>query len=233
MPKLVGETTEPRTAGVTGTSSTGAVVVGMSNSGIGVHAISEQNEGVHGETKSTKTAAIAAFHNNPNSKTAALYAKHAGNRTAAVFEGNVIVTGDIKLPNAGYTENFDIDDVSVDSGTVMIFGEDGSLQQSQYAYDKRVVDVVSGAGNYKPGIILDKQQEQMNRKRVALMGKVYCKVDADYAPIEIGDLLTTSTTLGHAMKAIDPFKAFETVNGKAMHPLKEGKELIPILVALQ
>lgn len=65
------------------------------------------------------------------------------------------------------------------------------------------------------------------------VSKVYCKVDADYAPAEIGDLLTTSATPGHAMKATDPFKAFGTVIGKAMHPLKEGKGLIPILVALQ
>src|SRR5271165_954023 len=36
------------------------------------------------------------------------------------------------------------------------------------------------------------------------MPKVYCKVDADYASIEVGDLLTTSSTAGHAMKAEDP-----------------------------
>src|SRR5208282_6491995 len=36
------------------------------------------------------------------------------------------------------------------------------------------------------------------------MPKVCCKVDADYASIEVGDLLTTSSTAGHAMKAEDP-----------------------------
>jgi hypothetical protein len=68
---------------------------------------------------------------------------------------------------------------------------------------------------------------------VSLMGKVYCKVDAQYAPIEVGDLLTTSPTPGHAMKAADPLKAFGTIVGKALRPLAAGKGLIPILVALQ
>ena len=37
---------------------------------------------------------------------------------------------------------------------------------------------------------------------LALVGKVYCKVNAQYAPVEVGDLLTTSPTLGHAMRAV-------------------------------
>jgi hypothetical protein len=148
--------------------------------------------------------------------------------------GNVEVTGDIQLTNADCAEDFNIGtDVTVDAGTVMVLGEEGALYPSQYAYDKRVAGVVSGAGNYKPGIVLDKQQSESNRQPIALLGKVYCKVDASYAPIEVGDLLTTAPTLGHAMKASDPLKAFGTVIGKALRPLKEGQGLIPILIALQ
>ena len=68
---------------------------------------------------------------------------------------------------------------------------------------------------------------------VALLGKVFCKVDADSNPIETGDLLTTSSTAGHAMKAADPLKAFGTIIGKALKPLPYGKGLLPILVSLQ
>jgi hypothetical protein len=68
---------------------------------------------------------------------------------------------------------------------------------------------------------------------IALVGKVFCKVDADHSPVEIGDLLTTSPTLGHAMKVCDPIKAFGAVIGKALRPLRGGQGLIPILVALQ
>jgi hypothetical protein len=49
----------------------------------------------------------------------------------------------------------------------------------------------------------------------------------------MGDLLTTSPTPGHAMKADDPLKAFGAVIGKALRPLDEGEGLIPILIALQ
>jgi hypothetical protein len=49
----------------------------------------------------------------------------------------------------------------------------------------------------------------------------------------VGNMLTTSFTPGHAMKASDPVKAFGAVIGKALRPLRKGKDLIPILIALQ
>jgi hypothetical protein len=153
---------------------------------------------------------------------------------AGHFFGDVIVTGDIKLANGDCAEEFDIRaDISVEAGTVMVLGDDGSLYPSEVAYDKRVAGAVSGAGEYKPGIVLDKQQSDGNRQPIALLGKVYCKVDASFAPVKIGDLLTTSPTPGHAMKATDQFKAFGAVIGKALRPLSEGQELIPVLIALQ
>ena len=151
-----------------------------------------------------------------------------------VMNGDIGVTnGDIILTNADCAEDFDISDTEpIEPGTVMVLGEDGKLEQSRMAYDKRVAGVISGAGDYKPGIILDKKQQD-GRKPVALLGKVFCKVDAQYSAIEVGDLLTTAPTPGHAMKADDPLKAFGTVIGKALRPLSEGKGLIPILIALQ
>jgi hypothetical protein len=149
---------------------------------------------------------------------------------------NMNVTGDIRLENADCAEEFDVDTTCaqhVAPGTVMVLGDDGCLRHSRSAYDKRVAGVISGAGDFKPGIVLDKQHSQLNRKPIALLGKVYCKVDASYAPIEVGDLLTTSDRPGHAMKAADPLKAFGAVIGKALRPLKEGQGLIPILIALQ
>src|SRR6187397_1613812 len=49
----------------------------------------------------------------------------------------------------------------------------------------------SGAAGYKPGIVRDKQELQVHRKPIALLGKVFYKVDADHGAIEVGDLLTT------------------------------------------
>jgi hypothetical protein len=147
--------------------------------------------------------------------------------------GDIKVTGDIQLINADCAEDFDIADAQVfEPGTVMVLSKGGALQQSQNAYDKRVVGVVSGAGEYKPGLVLDKQARP-ERQPIGLLGKVYCKVDADHGAIEIGDLLTTSATPGHAMKADDPLRAFGSVIGKALQPLAKGRGQIPILIALQ
>ena len=160
-----------------------------------------------------------------------------GGKLAGYFKGDVEITGDIRLVNADCAEEFDIT-MQVEPGTVMYFDSNGSLEPSRISYDKKVAGIISGAGGYKPGIVLDKQEEENNklnktRMAVALMGKVYCKVDATLSSIEIGDLLTTSPTNGHAMKADDPFKAFGAVIGKALQPLKGRKGMIPILVALQ
>jgi hypothetical protein len=180
-------------------------VRGVSKTGSGVSGYSDSGIGIYGKGK------IAGF-----------------------FEGDVEVTGDIRLANADCAEDFDIADAdSVEPGTVMVLGEEGTLSQSHQPYDKRVAGVVSGAGEYRPGIVLDKQQSRRNRQPIALLGKVYCKVDARPAAIEVGDLLTTSGSPGKAMKASEPLKAFGAVIGKALRPLKEGQGLIPILIALQ
>ncbi|WP_445372354.1 hypothetical protein ACH518_06845 [Methylomonas sp. HW2-6] len=147
--------------------------------------------------------------------------------------GNIAVDGDIRLLNADCAEDFDICDADIEAGTVMVLGDDGSLHPSSQAYDKRVAGVVSGAGQYQPGIVLDKQPTGKPRKPIALMGKVYCKVDAAFGAIDAGDLLTTSPTPGHAMKAGDAARAFGTVIGKALRPFADGQGLVPVLVALQ
>src|SRR2546421_383138 len=148
--------------------------------------------------------------------------------------GNVNVAGDVVLTGADCAEEFDIAEAAeIEPGTVVVLDQDGVMYQSQQAYDKRVAGVISGAGNYRPGMILDRHQTQDGRVPIALVGKVYCKVDAQYAPIEVGDLLTTSPTEGHAMKAEDPLQAFGSVIGKALRRLQSGQGLVPILVALQ
>jgi hypothetical protein len=142
--------------------------------------------------------------------------------------------GDIILKNADCAEEFDISEsAEIEPGTVMVIDPEGKLQQGKEAYDKKVAGVISGAGDFKPAIVLAKNQSQNNRMPLAMVGKVYCKVDAQYAPIEVGDLLTTSPTPGHAMRAMEPFRAFGAVIGKALCPLSAGTGLIPILIALQ
>ena len=190
------------------TSKTGFGVDARSNSNTAVFATSETGVGVHGK----------------------------GGAYAGYFEGNVFVTGDVLLGGADCAEEFYVAGVEeIEAGTVMVICEDGALQPSQKPYDKRVAGVISGAGDFRIGIVLDKlaQNNEKQRRPLALVGKVFCKVDASYAPIEVGDLLTTSPTPGHGMKTSDPTKAFGTVFGKALRGLESGQGLIPILIALQ
>jgi len=141
--------------------------------------------------------------------------------------------GDLVLGNAAdCAEDFDTAE-TCEPGTVVVLGDDERLHVATTAYDKRVAGVMSGAGTFRPGLVLDRQTGREGRQPVALLGKVFCRVDARQKPIEVGDLLTTSETRGHAMKADDPARAFGAVIGKALRPCLTGVGLIPILVALQ
>jgi hypothetical protein len=170
----------------------------------------------------------------------------AGAGLAGRFEGNVEVTGhlnaqhgtvtcfDVALVGGDCAEEFDIHGIEhIEPGTVMVLNDLGALEACAVAYDMRVAGVISGAGDYKPGIVLDKQQSRHGRQPIALLGKVFCKVDAQYAAIQTGDLMTTSPTPGHAMRAADRERAFGAVIGKAIRPLAAGRGLIPVLIALQ
>jgi hypothetical protein len=227
--------------GVSGTSVGGNGVVGKGNN-MGVSGESTGGLGVYG------TSSFVGVYGGSAEGTGVEGASNtgigivgSGGRLAGSFRGDVEVTGDIRLLGADCAEEFDTSGADkVEPGTVMVLSSsEGALEVSSKAYDKRVAGIASGAGGFKPGIVLDKKQlqeesnENKRRMPIAMMGKVYCKVDATYSPIEVGDLLTTSPTLGHAMKADDPIKAFGSVIGKALRSIRRGKGVIPVLVALQ
>jgi hypothetical protein len=200
-----------------------------------VTADGQNGEAIHAETQSTTLAAVAIIQKNATSDAAPLFVRHTGKRLAAVFEGDILVTGDITLANAAdCAEEFDVAETgAVEPGTLMVLADDGRLEACSSAYDRRVVGVVSGAESYRPGLILDRQGDAPGRKPIALLGKVFCKADARYGRISVGDMLTTSATEGHAMRADDPVHAFGAVIGKALRPLDDGCGLIPVLIALQ
>jgi hypothetical protein len=83
---------------------------------------------------------------------------------------------------------------------------------------------------------LTQVKERQLGRMVTLGAWAHCKVDADIEPIEAGDLLTTSSTRGHAQKAgqsKNQQSLVGTIIGKALAPLEKGKGKIPILVMLQ
>ena len=203
--------------------------------------------GVSGEAFIPKQAGVFAFHIEGNAlfadspKGIALHAR--GATLAGFFEGDVQVMGNINLigPNCDITlqnedcaEQFNLSDTAVgEPGMVMVIDDSGLLRPSEIAYDRRVAGVVSGAGDFKPAMMLGVKPSSHRRTAIALLGKVYCRVDADVCSIEVGDLLTSSSVTGHAMAATESGRAFGAIIGKALAPLASGRGLIPILVALQ
>jgi hypothetical protein len=200
----------------------------------GVWGESQNGEGVHGISHSPNAAGISG-HNDKGGMGGFFDAKVVINSDANV-SGTLTVGVDIILPSgaADCAEEFDIGTTQeVQPGTVMVLDQGESLRPSERSYDKKVAGVVSGGGDYRPAMILDRHDSSGKRVPIALVGKVCCKVDAQYGAVEVGDLLTTSPTPGHAMKANDPSLAFGAVIGKALRPLESGQALVPILIALQ
>lgn len=111
----------------------------------------------------------------------------------------------------------------------------GDLRLADSPYDATVAGIVSGAGDVKTGMLLYQEgSEADGRHPVALTGRVYAWVDADAnGSIEPGDLLTTSGTPGHAMKATDRERRAGAILGKAMTRLDRGRGLVLTLVSLQ
>jgi hypothetical protein len=136
---------------------------------------------------------------------------------------------------ADLAEPFAISDESVQPGAVVVIDPDqpGRLKLSTSAYDNKVAGIVSGAGDVQPGISMIQTEKLEGGRNVALSGRVYALVDASKGPVRPGDLLTTSDTPGHAMKAANPALAQGAILGKAMTPLPEGRGLVLVLVSLQ
>ena len=139
---------------------------------------------------------------------------------------------------ADLAEPFDVSEPTgaPEPGRVMVIDQEheGLLKVSNRAYDRCVAGVVSGAGGVSPGVLLQQAgTEAAGRHPVALTGRVYGWADATAEPIRPGDLLTTSATPGHAMKAKDTTRAQGAILGKAMSALPEGRGLVLILVTLQ
>ncbi|HLP82744.1 MAG TPA: hypothetical protein VK157_00205, partial [Phycisphaerales bacterium] len=109
----------------------------------------------------------------------------------------------------------------------------GELRVSDAAYDRTVAGIISGANGVNPGLTLTQAGTVADGKHpVALTGRVWVLADATNGPITAGDLLTTSDTPGHAMKAGDASKSAGATIGKAMSSLESGKGYVLVLVNL-
>jgi hypothetical protein len=186
-------------------------------------------------------AGQAAHFDSPNFAGTGVYARGGANGgKAAIFEGNVQVrsrsTGSVIIEfgeGLDYSEGFDVAGGSAEPGSVLVIdrAHPGRLALSSKPYDTCVAGIVTGANNLGSAV---KVGSGRYAHSVALAGRVYCNVDATRCAVEPGDLLTTSSTRGYAMKAADYRRAHGTILGKAMQRLTKGtKGQILVLVTLE
>jgi hypothetical protein len=159
-------------------------------------------------------------------------------RDMVILDNNVLQTGVLQITGGSdLAEPFDVSEAeTIQPGMVVAIDpkQPGRLRLANKAYDRTVAGIVSGANGIKPGLTMKQEGTVADGSLpVSLTGRVYCWADASYGPIQPGDLLTTSTTPGHAMKVKDHKKAQGAIIGKAMSGLKEGRGLVLVLVTLQ
>jgi len=179
----------------------------------------------------------------------------AGNSTNLRFRvtegGYVYADGTYTSPAADLAELLPASE-SMEPGDVLVIGPDGQLARSSDAYQPTVVGVYStepaflggvaeDAGAHQAQVQLDAMAELAADGKVplAIAGIVPVKVSAENGPIQPGDLLTTASLPGHAMKAspidLDGVEIYRpgTIIGKALEPWGEGTGVISALITLQ
>ncbi len=159
-----------------------------------------------------------------------------GNDWGYTYVHGRLKVGILEIAGADVAEKFPSSDGRVEPGTVMEIDPDnpGQLRVTREAYSSRVAGVVSGAGDIPMGAVLGNLPGHENAPAIALSGRVWVRCDASQAAITPGDMLTTSDTPGHAMKAVDRNRSHGAVLGKAMSVLAKGEQgLVLVLVNLQ
>jgi hypothetical protein len=127
----------------------------------------------------------------------------------------------------------------LEPGDVLVIGPDGRLTRSVEPYQASVVGVYSTAPAVLGSAIEDEEGKETGKVPLAIMGVVPVKASAENGPIRPGDLLTTASKPGHAMRA-DPitvngvsFYPSGVIIGKALEGLEKGTGVIKMLVMLQ
>jgi hypothetical protein len=203
--------------GVFGQStSSGDGVLGQSSSGIGVYGFSSTGPGVRAHSTSGNLV-----EGTDGSGTQKFHIDISGTYTAGSDFAEA-------LPASGNRAGYEPGDVLVVSTKAP-----GKIEKSSQPYDPRVAGIYST----RPGVLgADKNGTSRVDKDdvpVAIVGIVPTKVSAMNGPIGAGDLLTTSSVPGYAMRCTNRVKCVGAIVGKALEPLAGGKGVIKVLVMLR
>jgi hypothetical protein len=186
-----------------------------SGSGSGILGDAVSGQGVIGRSESGNP--IEAWDTSPRDRR--FYVSNAG---------EVYADGTYHSGGADYAEMLPAKN-GLEPGDVLIIGPDGELARSSAPYSTAVVGVHSISPGFLGGSGDD--DDPTGKVPLAIMGIVPVKASAENGPIRPSDLLTTSSTPGHAMRA-ERFVGGAII-GKALEGLREGTGIIKMLVMPQ
>lgn len=139
------------------------------------------------------------------------------------------------LCGGDYAESVDVDGdrTKYKPGDVLVIDpkHPGQFLKSAEPYSTTVTGIYAT----KPGVVGRRQigPKQPDEVPMAMIGIVPTRVSAENGPIHAGDLLVTSSTLGHAMKGTDRTRMPGAILGKALGNLDSGRGVIEVVVTLQ
>jgi hypothetical protein len=244
-------------AGVTGESTDGYGVRGRSKNSYGVIGNSANDHGVYGISSGNSSAGV---YGNSDDWVGTYGKGHWGivgdatgtGKYAGYFYDDVYIGGKLDITGAVdpvIAERFPADPAQDYAGGDVLCLDETSpyVQPCNEGNDTKVVGVAVPGPDIEDGEILiaimgfqaAQPQEGPHGPESPQRMVMVVQVDASYGPIQRGDLLTSSLTPGHAMKAepvdIEGIQIYRpgTIIGKAMGSLSEGQGLIEVFVTLQ
>jgi len=153
-------------------------------------------------------------------------------------QGNLFLVGALQMnsANADLAERIETGE-SLAAGDVIEIDptSTGHFRKSTTRLSTRVAGIISSA----PAITLASHGDVKNgaegdrRPVLALAGTAPVKVTNEAGPIQVGDLLTTSSTPGFAMRCADRVACIGAILGKALEPLSTQTGVVRALVTLQ
>ena len=209
--------------GVYATNTTNGTYGYMGSSSYGVYSFSPVNLAYYGRTA------------NANDTIMILEGLYYGDaKFRFMTDGNAYADGSWTGGGADFAEMVRGEKGDYEPGDVLVISDeiDRAVERSSEPYSTKVIGVVST----KPGFVAGGGDEPEGDVPVAVVGIVPCKVTGEGGLIKKGDLLTTSSAPGYAMKAspvdIGGVKIYRpgTILGKAMEDFSGERGTILIYV---
>nr|BAL55180.1 hypothetical protein HGMM_F23G10C33 [uncultured Acetothermia bacterium]BAL60221.1 hypothetical protein HGMM_OP4C857 [Candidatus Acetothermum autotrophicum] len=152
--------------------------------------------------------------------------------TGAIFRierttGNVCADGSFNSGGADVAEYVRVSE-AVEPGDVLELDptKPGHYRKARGAYSHLVAGVVST----QPGVILGARGQSEGKVLLALIGRVPVRATTENGPIRPGDLLTSSSKPGYAMRCESAHKCEGAIIGKALEALDVGEGVILMLL---